>query len=104
MATESTFEQVRAALWARFGDATTRGVADLHVAFDALLASPEDERLREHACGLAHAIAGSAGVYGFQEEARAAVELERLLRAWPVTDAAERARPHLDQLATGFRP
>jgi HPt (histidine-containing phosphotransfer) domain-containing protein len=98
----SVTQELRATLWRRVGDATIARVDDLEATFVGLGERPEDERLHTRAVGLAHAIAGSAGVYGFRDEARAASELEGLLRAWPGTDGIELAAPHLATLRDGF--
>ena len=101
--TQSVMEELRATLWRRVGDATNANVADLATVFVGLQAAPDDEDLLERGVQLVHAIAGSAGVYGFRDEARAASELEGLLRAWPGSSAIAPALELLGRLQRGFQ-
>lgn len=100
--TQPVMEQLRATLWRRVGDATHTSVADLATVLIGLAAAPEDDDLRQRGVALAHAVAGSAGVYGFRDEARAASELEGLLRSWPGASGVATARPLLALLEGGF--
>lgn len=101
--TQSVMEELRATLWRRVGDATHASVDELAIVFDGLARAPGDDVLRERGVRLAHAIAGSSGVYGFRDEARAASELEGLLRAWPGADGVAPARELLKALEDGFQ-
>lgn len=100
--TQSVMEELRATLWRRVGDATHATVEELATLFARLARSPEDVALIERGVRLAHAVAGSAGVYGFRDEARAASDLEGLLRAWPGADGIAPARTLLSRLEHGF--
>lgn len=101
--TQSVMEELRATLWRRVGDATHADIADLATVLVGLAVAPGDDDLRERGVRLAHAIAGSAGVYGFRDEARAASDLEGLLRAWPGGSGIEPARALLERLERGFQ-
>ena len=73
-------EELRATLWRRVGDATRINVEELDGVLERLAAAPLDAHLLDRGIKLAHSIAGSAGVYGFRDEARAASSIEGLLR------------------------
>jgi HPt (histidine-containing phosphotransfer) domain-containing protein len=83
--------ELRATLWQRVGMATRAQVDELTIVVDALAADDADEVVLDRGQRLAHSIAGTSGVYGFEHEARAAALLEALLRRWRgpsnVTDA-----------------
>ncbi len=100
--TQSVMQELRATLWRRVGDATHAHVADLATALIGLQQAPGDEDLLARGVQLAHSIAGSAGVYGFDDEARAANELEGLLREWPGASGIAPALDLLDRLQRGF--
>lgn len=101
--TQSVMEELRATLWRRVGDAMHSDISDLATVLVGLTAAPGDDDLRQRGVRLAHAIAGRSGVYGFRDEARAASELEGLLRAWPGSAGIEPARVLLERLERGFQ-
>ncbi len=100
--TRYVMEQLRATLWRRVGDATKANVIDLGTVLVGLAVSPHDAELLDQSVNLAHAVAGSAGVYGFRAEARAASDLEGLLRAWPGAEGIPVAQALVAQLEDGF--
>ena len=100
--TQSVMQELRATLWRRVGDATHAKVAELSTVLVGLARLPDDELLLERGVRLAHAVAGSSGVYGFRDEARAASELEGLFRAWPGAPGILHAHPLLAVLDHGF--
>lgn len=100
--TQSVMKELRATLWRRVGDATHANVDSLGTILVGMQQAPDDENLAARGVQLAHAIAGSAGVYGFRDEARAANELEGLLREWPGASGMSRALELLGQLQRGF--
>ncbi len=95
-------QELRATVWRRVADATIAKVADLGSVFVALAATPDDDTLLARGVELTHAISGSAGVYGFCDEARAASALEGLLRNWPGASGVGAAQPLLAVLEQGF--
>jgi chemotaxis protein histidine kinase CheA len=74
--------ELRATLWRGVCGATRVQIEDLASALDALCSDAADDAARARSMVLAHTIAGTAGVYGFVREARAASRLEVMLRRW----------------------
>lgn len=101
--TQSVMNDLRATLWRRVGDATHANVADLATVLVGLQKSPADVASVERGVQLAHSVAGSAGVYGFQDEAHAANDLEELLRDWTGRPDISTAIELLARLQRGFQ-
>jgi chemotaxis protein histidine kinase CheA len=84
-------DELRVTLWRTAGPATRDRATELGDAIRRLEASGPDPELVERAIPLAHAIAGSAGIFGVPSAARDAREVERVLRA--LRDGAAEALP-----------
>ena len=68
-----------AALWLKIQPLVEERVATLEQAATAAAAGSLSDELRKEAIGSAHKLAGSLGMYGYDEGTRAARELEVLL-------------------------
>jgi chemotaxis protein histidine kinase CheA len=97
--------QLQATLWEQVGAATRANVGELAEVLDQLASAPvTDPLLAERGVRLAHMVAGSAGVYGFRDEAHAASRIEAVLRTidGPDVELGE-ATVELARLRSGFR-
>ncbi|MCB0879372.1 MAG: Hpt domain-containing protein [Thermoleophilia bacterium] len=84
----TTIEQLRAELWPQAAPATRANVEELAGLLERLRTNRGDDELRAAAIACAHAVAGSAGVYGFADAARAAQQVETTLRTRELRDDA----------------
>lgn len=66
-------------IWTRQRDLVDQRVAAIECATDALVKGRLEDSDRQQAQRAAHMLAGSIGMFGFHEAARAARELERAL-------------------------
>jgi HPt (histidine-containing phosphotransfer) domain-containing protein len=91
-----------AALWLRNLPVVEERVATLDRAAEAMIAGVVDGTLRAEAAGCAHKLAGSLGMYGYDEGTRIARELETLLNG--VSPCGVRMQTLVDELRVAVFP